>query len=205
MTDGLPPPAAPLHAPAAPTPPPPAADARTRILDAAEAIVRARGVAGLTLEAAAREAGVSKGGLLYHFASKEALLGGMLGRMAAHVEADFRQVLAGIPEGRGRVTRAILAWTFDHPEEVCQQHERAAAVFLAAFHHDPAMLDPIRAVFARIRDLLRADGLPPGAALAVRAACDGLFMASVFDMYRSDAAELAGIRAALEQLLEPAR
>ena len=52
----------------------PTTDARTRILDAAEAIVRARGVPGLTLEAAAREAGVSKGGLLYHFGSKEQLV-----------------------------------------------------------------------------------------------------------------------------------
>ena len=56
----------------------PTSDARTRILDAAETIVRARGVPGLTLEAAAREAGVSKGGLLYHFASKEALLAALL-------------------------------------------------------------------------------------------------------------------------------
>jgi len=181
--------------------PGPAADARTRILDAAETIIRARGVAGLTLEAAAREAGVSKGGLLYHFASKEVLLTGLLNRMAEFVDADFRRVLDSIPPGPGRATRAVLSWTFDHPEMVCQHHERAAAVFLAAFHHDPALLDPVRAVFARIRDLLRQDGLPPGAALAVMAACDGLFMADIFGMYTLDEAESATIRAALERLL----
>ena len=48
--------------------------ARTRVLDAAEAIVRTRGVHSLTLEGAAREAGISKGGLLYHFASKEEIV-----------------------------------------------------------------------------------------------------------------------------------
>jgi AcrR family transcriptional regulator len=184
--------------PAAPLP-----DARTRILDAAEAIIRTRGVAGLTLEAAAREAGVSKGGLLYHFASKEALLAGLLNRMAGHVEEAFRQVLEAQPEGRGRTTRAILAWTFDHPEAVCQQHERAAAVFLAAFHHDPTLLDPIREVIGRIRARQREDGLHPGVAQAVMAACDGLFMASLFGMYALEEAERRAIRTALERLLEP--
>jgi AcrR family transcriptional regulator len=202
MTDGL-------HAAQGSSGPSPAApalpnDSRTRILDAAETIVRARGVAALTLEAAAREAGVSKGGLLYHYASKEALLTGLLNRMAGQVEADFQRVLSYEPIGPGRVTRALLAWTFDEPEAVCQHHERAAAVFLAAFHHDPVLLDPIRAVFARVREQLREDGLPPGAAFAVMAACDGLFMASIFGMYTLDEAEGAAIRAALERLLEPA-
>ena len=48
-----------------------------------------RGVPGLTLEAAARGAGVSKGGLLYHFASKEALLAALLARLAEFVSQDF--------------------------------------------------------------------------------------------------------------------
>jgi AcrR family transcriptional regulator len=60
----------------------PLPDARTRILDAAQALVGAGGVAGLTLKAAARGAGVSKGGLLHHFASKEALPAGMMARLA---------------------------------------------------------------------------------------------------------------------------
>ncbi|MBY0339222.1 MAG: TetR/AcrR family transcriptional regulator [Acetobacteraceae bacterium] len=177
------------------------ADARQRILDAAERIVQAKGVPALTLDAAAKEAGVSKGGLLYHFASKEALLTGLLNRMAAFIEADFERVLAAQPDHPARAARAVLAWTFDHPEEVCQQHERAAAVFLAAFHQDPALLGPIRAVFARIRDRLRQDTLPPGRALAVMAACDGLFMASLFDMYELGAEERDALRDALRQLV----
>lgn len=182
---------------------PEAGDARTRILDAAERIVQAKGVPALTLEAAAREAGVSKGGLLYHFASKEALLTGLLNRLADHVEADFLALLEAQPDSHARATRAILAWLFDHPEESCEQHQRAAAVFLAAFHHDPGLLDPIRAVFARIRDRLRQDALPPGHALAVMAASDGLFFAQVFGMYALDPVETEAMRAALETLVEP--
>ena len=120
-----------------------ATDARTRVLDAAERLTIARGVAGLTLEACAREAGVSKGGLLYHFASKEALVSGMLNRLAERIEGDWERVLAGQPEGHpARAARAVLAWSFETPDEVCQNHELAGAVFLAAFHHDRGLLDP---------------------------------------------------------------
>lgn len=180
---------------------PPIADARTRILNAAEHIVQVKGVAGLTLDAAAKEAGVSKGGLLYHFASKEALLIGLLTRLATYIEADFQGVLAQQAPGKGRTARAMLAWTFDHPDAVCEQHERAAGVFLAAFHQDPALLDPVRQVFAEVWANLREDGLPPGRAMAVQAACDGLFMWSIFGLHEVSEQERRELRAALELLI----
>src|SRR5262245_35811257 len=46
-------------------------DTRNAILDAAEAVVARMGVAAMTFEEVAKEAGVSKGGVLYHFRSKE--------------------------------------------------------------------------------------------------------------------------------------
>src|SRR5215217_4417823 len=142
---------APAHAAA------PAVDARTRILDAAESIVRARGVPGLTLEAAARGAGVSKGGLLYHFASKEALIAALLVRLAEFVSQDFVRAMERLPPGPGRAARAMLAWGLEVSEaEANERCDRAAAVFLATFHHDPALLGPIRAVIARLREAVTA-------------------------------------------------
>jgi AcrR family transcriptional regulator len=182
----------------------PTPDARTRILDAVERIVVARGVTGLTLEAAAREAGVSKGGLLYHFASKEALLTGLLERLAAFIRSEFDKNCERQPPGPGRVARAFLAWAFGEGD--CtpgdEHHDRAAAVFLAAFHHDPALLDPMRAVYAGMKDALMADGIPQGRAMAVMTACDGLFMAHLFGLYRPSEAELLALRGTLEALLE---
>jgi len=180
-------------------------DARTRILDAAEAIVRARGVSGLTLDAAAKQAGVSKGGLLYHFGSKEALITGLLGRMAEWMAADFEACVATQPEGPGKVARAMMAWAFElTPEAVNERCDRAAAVFLAAFHHDPALLGPIRAVIARMREAVAADGLPPGHGHAIMAAGDGLFMARVFGLYTPSEQERHAMHAALSRLLEAA-
>jgi AcrR family transcriptional regulator len=176
-------------------------DVHTRILNAAERIVQARGVPALTLDGAAREAGVSKGGLLYHFGTKEALLMALLQRLADQIERDFEALVAVQPEGQGRVVRACLAWGFDQ-QDMCQGHDRAAAVFLAAFHHDPVLLDPVRRVVARIRAETLSDGTPMGAALAVMTASDGLFMARVFRLYEPTPAELAALRAQLAGLLE---
>jgi AcrR family transcriptional regulator len=193
-------------------PPPTLPDARTRVLDAAEAIIQARGVAGLTLEAAARDAGVSKGGLLYHFASKEALLDAMLRRLASFMEAQYEMGVSQQPEGPGRVTRACLEWGFgeadpasEGPLRACDaRHDRASAVFLAAFHHDPRLLDPIRAVVARIRADIAADSLPPGVGNAINAACDGMLLARLFRLYEPTPEERAATRAALLRLLEGA-
>ena len=44
--------------------------------------IRRDGAAALTLDAVAAEAGVSKGGVLYHFGSKRALIDGLLDALA---------------------------------------------------------------------------------------------------------------------------
>jgi AcrR family transcriptional regulator len=62
--------------------------AREAMLAAAEAHLGADGT--LTLDSAARAAGVTKPGLMYHFATKEALLGAVLERIAARYEREMR-------------------------------------------------------------------------------------------------------------------
>ena len=72
-----------------------ATDARSKILEAAGLVIRRDGALALTLEAVAKEAGVSKGGLLYHFPNKDALLDGLL----EFYLDDFEQSLeaSGLP------------------------------------------------------------------------------------------------------------
>ncbi|MCS6892321.1 MAG: TetR/AcrR family transcriptional regulator [Rhodovarius sp.] len=182
-----------------------AADTRNRVLDAAERIVHARGVAALTLDAAAREAGVSKGGLLYHFATKEALLAALMQRLAAFIRADFEATRERVPPGPGRTARAVLAWHFGGCSMGDERLDRATAVFLATFHHDPALLDPVRAVLAEIRAAAEAEGLPPGHGLAVLLACDGLFMAHMFRLWQPDEAQKAALQQVLTGLVEAGR
>jgi AcrR family transcriptional regulator len=72
--------------------------AREKVLDAFEAILIDEGERTATLDATARAAGVSKGGLLYHFASKEALEAGIVERLHTLVEDDAAAMSAA-PEG----------------------------------------------------------------------------------------------------------
>ena len=50
---------------------------RTNILDAALRVAERDGVTGITLDAVAQEAGLTKAGLMYYFPSREALLWGI--------------------------------------------------------------------------------------------------------------------------------
>jgi AcrR family transcriptional regulator len=178
-------------------------DTRTRLLDAAEQIVADRGVGALTLDAVAAAAGVSKGGLLHHYRSKEALLTAIVARLAGEMRAIFDGIVAAMPEGRGRAARAAIAWALHSPPEREARDLRIAAALLAAHAHHPALIDPIRAEHARIRGILAGDGLPPGHALAIQVAADGLFLAKVFSLWQPTEAEAAAIEAALARLAAP--
>jgi AcrR family transcriptional regulator len=72
--------------------------ARDRVLDAYETLLIEHGGAAVTLDAVAAAAGVSKGGLLYHFASKEALATGLLDRLRERSAADA-QAIRTAPDG----------------------------------------------------------------------------------------------------------
>lgn len=72
--------------------------ARESVLDAFEGILIDEGERSATMDATARAAGVSKGGLLYHFGSKEALEAGLLQRLGALVDADIAAITSA-PEG----------------------------------------------------------------------------------------------------------
>ncbi len=69
------------------------------MLDAFARILIDDGERAATMEATARAAGVSKGGLLYHFASKDALVAGLIERMETLAVDDVAH-LADAPEGR---------------------------------------------------------------------------------------------------------
>ena len=72
--------------------------ARDRILVAYEDLLIESGERGATLDAVAARAGVSKGGLLYHFGSKDALTAGLIERLMELTEQDVA-VMRSAPGG----------------------------------------------------------------------------------------------------------
>ena len=67
---------------------------RDRILDAFTGLLIDQGERAATLENVAVEAGLSKGGLLYHFGTKDALVQGLLTRLGDLVATDIEQIRA---------------------------------------------------------------------------------------------------------------
>ena len=115
-------------------------DSRESILQAAEEIVARRGPAHLTLETAASEAKVSKGGLFYHFRSKEALLEAMIRRSMELLESEHVKVAESLTGDRNGKLKANIIGTLRHLEG---QRPVLTAV-IAAIANDPKLVEPMR-------------------------------------------------------------
>ena len=145
----------------------PRASRREDLLDAAVAVIRRDGARALTLDAVAAEASVSKGGLLYHFATKRALIDGLLERWLDDFEGDL-----GDEPLAGYVRACDLA---------AAGPGRAASEFglLAALVEEPQVLEAVRARYATWMGRLLARTEDPADAWLVRLAADGLWYADL--------------------------
>lgn len=113
---------------------------RDAILTAAEKVVLESGAAHLTLDAVARRAGVSKGGLLYHFPSKEALLQGMIARRVGQCRQDRQESQQRYPKDKAALLKAIVESGLDEDDP----SRRINAAALAAVANDSSLLSPVK-------------------------------------------------------------
>ncbi|GEO81875.1 TetR/AcrR family transcriptional regulator [Pararhodospirillum oryzae] len=148
-------------------------DTRARLIDAALRIVRRYGAAGLTLQATADEAGVSKGGLLYHFRSKDQLIGAMVEHLVDGFEEKLEAAYAAEESGPSRWARAYVRVCLadDAPDS-----DPVAHAFLAAAVLNPAMLAPMRDRRQQLLERLRGDAPDPERVTLIFLALDGLFL-----------------------------
>ena len=143
-------------------------DTRKRIRSAAQALVAEQGAANLTLEAVAKDAGVSKGGLLYHYANKQALLEGMLEDLLLKRQTWFLSSQA--KQGTGAQLQSLINTEFS-----LTVAERATAnAILAAGAENPALLDPARDYYRTLFSHLRKDSSDPELRIIVALALHGM-------------------------------
>lgn len=158
------------------------AKTRERILNAAEERLLGGGPGGFVLDAIAADAGVSKGGLLYHFASKEALVAGLCERMLAGFDLALGNSQADDETESGAFTRAYVASTVTEEGKPADNSARLMAGILATLGHDSAHLDEVRRHFSRWHQRLAVDGLDETTATIVRLAADGLWLSALLGL-----------------------
>ena len=151
--------------------------ARGRILDAAEQLVADQGASSLTLDAVAQAAGVSKGGLLYHYPNKDALLAAMIERHCDDLDERCARELEGLPADQpsSRLKASILGVLTPRAGR-----EDVGAALLAAAANKPALLDGARARYAEHVAQLTASGGCFARSAVIMLAVDGLMLGEVW-------------------------
>ena len=177
-------------------------NSREQLLDAAESVVIEKGISAMTLDAVAARAEVSKGGLLYHFPSKDALVQAMVSRIASLVTQRFATELAGEPPGQGRHARTLIRLMMDSESTFFLQIQRIAAPLLAAMAGNSEMLAPMRQFFVGVQQGMLDDGMDSARSWLVLAVLDGLKFWKIFQIFGPSKTELAKVRLLLERIID---
>ena len=154
---------------------------RHALIRAAGALVLERSPEALTLDVVAQRAGVSKGGLLYHFPSKAELKAGLVDEYLEEFEAAVDADAAGSPAETGRWLRAYVRVGLNDADP----RPSLDAAFLVAAGH-PTLLDRVRACSARWFERATEDGVDATTAAVVMHATDGFWFADALGLHGVD-------------------
>lgn len=171
--------------------------AREKILAAAEELARVAGPGNLSLDAVAARAGVSKGGLLYHFPTKAKLLEALVEQFLASFDATLRDretASAGAPDSLVRAYLDILVG-----EHLC--HQPPPSGLLAALGEDPNFLAPVRRFDRRLLDRMKANASDPVMALIVYLSLHGIKSMQLLNIETIDGEEFDSVIARLRAMV----
>ena len=149
-----------------------------RILIAAVQVVGETGAGHLTLDRVAASAGVSKGGLLYHFSNKRALIEGMIAR----VLADFQHKVAGKISQMDNTANQTLKASIQVLSEQTAAEKSQLRALLAAAAENPGLLEPARNYLQEQFNAIRGESGEPDAALIILLAVEGIRFMELFDL-----------------------
>lgn len=173
---------------------------REKLLKEAAHLIVSQGVNALTLDAVAAAAGVSKGGLLHHFPTKDALIHGMLDLLIAmYVDRQNLLLTREAPGVPGRWLRAYIDMTFVDEEEDPGYGIFDNAITLLVLL-DPSLRPVLQDKLKYLGEGAAQDGLPLGEANMIRLACDGYWLGQMFGMSDLDNASRLLLRATLHAL-----
>ncbi|HIC7211292.1 TetR/AcrR family transcriptional regulator [Burkholderia stabilis] len=158
-------------------------ETKRKIFDASRKILQDKGILGLTLAEAASVAGISKGGLLYHFSSKSELLAGLL-----HFEAiTFERAVTEAAQADGQPGAWTRAYIIASSAQALQG--RSLSAVIGSLLLEPGLLPVYATHAARWAELLGRDQLPERTAHIIRFAVEGLWFDEVCGLRPLDPAQ----------------
>jgi len=149
---------------------------RNATIRAALAIIARDGPGRLTLDAIARESGISKGGLMHQFPTKRAVLKALLEHQIEHFDAFSRKYRAEQGAAHAEPHLAVQIATM---REAIAGPDPVASAILAAMTEDPGLLAVTRDIDARSVAAIKAEAADPELAVLRWVAARGLVLAAL--------------------------
>jgi AcrR family transcriptional regulator len=149
--------------------------AREKILSAAADLARDIGPGNLSLDAVANRAGVSKGGLLYHFPSKSKLLEALVEQHLHEIDDALNEKEKAYGGGRNSLAAAFIELF------VAEQAEPPPSGVLAAMAENPGLLVPVARFQRLLLDRLKANAKDESSALVLFLALEGMRSLRLFE------------------------
>lgn len=152
---------------------------RNAALEAATTILTRDGPGRLTLDAIARESGLSKGGVMHQFRTKEAVLRALLEQQMAYFEEFSNRYIA---RARETTDQPELAAQIATLREAISTPRSGAFALLAAMNENPELMAMPRDVDIEKVARMKAEARDPDLALLRWAAARGLLLSSLFGL-----------------------
>lgn len=121
---------------------------------------------------------MSKGGLLYHFPNKEALVAGLVAHFTDEFESMLRSAAESEPQATGSFTRSFIEATF----RTTPAPPRLDAALLAGVALNPELLAGLQERFRTWQTTIENDGLDPTFASLLRYAADGVWLSELLGL-----------------------
>lgn len=151
---------------------------KDKILQAAAEIAMEVGPVHLSLDAVARRAGLSKGGLLYTFPTKAKLLEALV----EHHVAEFDESLRMQEARRNHKVNSVVQACIEVYRAEFVLNEPEPSGILAAIANDPSFIDPIRRYNKQLLDRMKENPEDPTMALIAFLTIEGLRSLKLLDM-----------------------
>ncbi|MYM85495.1 TetR family transcriptional regulator [Duganella sp. FT50W] len=170
---------------------------RNTLLDVLESLISEHSVHDVTLDEVALRAGVTKGGLIYHFKSKEALLLALVDRMRIRVESHCVD-----PTEVGKKTlRKFLTDRINYAFSMQQKEKRTMANLLVVTSSYPSLLGPVKVMYHSGIEALEGASEQAGLLLSVWTALDGFVLLEMLNLHHFSELEKKEMKAALLNLV----